>query len=319
MLKYFGRFVSGTGALLAILFFFMPWVLVSCGGQEIGTLSGWELAAGANLGGEPIQNNPLLFILLALAILAFLLVALPHAMTFAVLEILLGVAAAAFLLFAYSQMRGGTIRDGAGGIIQIKPQLGMMGSFVSYFLIIVGGILEGGIHAFTQNSQQTRSRARTQNHSPSAPESSAREPLPTPSEPVQRVSSSHGTPDDVLAKEETASLDDSVSQPQVSQPQSVAPSPTAVLVVSGEPRHYQIPLEGDDIFLGRGTQCQVCFQDEFVSRRHARLRYAQGQWFIQDQGSRGGTFVNGQRVNAARLNDGDIIRIGKTTVRFQIN
>jgi len=90
-----------------------------------------------------------------------------------------------------------------------------------------------------------------------------------------------------------------------------------LLVQSGEWQGRRLLVEGDNVLLGRGSQCQICFPDKFVSRRHARLRFAQGQWFIQDQGSSGGTFVNGERVHAIRLHNGDLIRIGKTALRFQ--
>ena len=50
--------------------------------------------------------------------------------------------------------------------------------------------------------------------------------------------------------------------------------------------------------------------DSSVSRSHAVLRFAQGNWYIQDQESRGGLFLNGQRIQAGRLSEGDRISIG---------
>ncbi len=59
-----------------------------------------------------------------------------------------------------------------------------------------------------------------------------------------------------------------------------------------------------------------------VSRRHARIMLRDGRYFVEDQGSTNGTFINrGKRlVPGVRqpLNDGDEIIVGKTFLRFQI-
>lgn len=88
--------------------------------------------------------------------------------------------------------------------------------------------------------------------------------------------------------------------------------------VSGPLAGRQWVLDRQDVLLGRGRDCVIRIPDLTVSRRHARLRYAQGTWFIQDQGSKGGTFVNGRRVMAARLQPEDTITIGKTILIFRL-
>ena len=59
-----------------------------------------------------------------------------------------------------------------------------------------------------------------------------------------------------------------------------------------------------------------------VSRRHARITYREGQYFLEDLGSTNGTFVNrGKRVQPGRLQplqDGDEIIVGKTFLRFHV-
>jgi hypothetical protein len=59
-----------------------------------------------------------------------------------------------------------------------------------------------------------------------------------------------------------------------------------------------------------------------VSRRHARIRFSNGQYFIEDLGSTNGTFVNrGRRLipgNPQILSDGDEIIVGKTFLRFNL-
>jgi hypothetical protein len=78
-----------------------------------------------------------------------------------------------------------------------------------------------------------------------------------------------------------------------------------------------IPLTKDDFALGRGSQNDMQIPDPKVSRQHMRLRYAQGYWFLQDQDSSTGSFVNGAAVQATRLNPGDEITIGDTSFIFR--
>lgn len=90
-----------------------------------------------------------------------------------------------------------------------------------------------------------------------------------------------------------------------------------LVVTAGEQIGERFDINQDHILIGRASDCDVRVQDPAVSRRHARLRLAQGQWFIQDQNSSSGLYVNGARVSAARLSPGDVIRIGQTELRFQ--
>jgi len=59
--------------------------------------------------------------------------------------------------------------------------------------------------------------------------------------------------------------------------------------------------------------------DAEVSRVHARLELVDQDWTIVDDGlSRNGTFVNGSRVvGRRRLQDGDWLRFGTSTIQFR--
>jgi hypothetical protein len=60
--------------------------------------------------------------------------------------------------------------------------------------------------------------------------------------------------------------------------------------------------------------------DDQVSRRHARFERVDDAWVLVDDGvSSNGTFVNDERLAGThRLNDGDILRFGTTTVTFRL-
>lgn len=53
--------------------------------------------------------------------------------------------------------------------------------------------------------------------------------------------------------------------------------------------------------IGRDVDCDVCLDDEMVSRRHARVFMQNGRWHVQDLGSRNGTRLDGELVDQAQL------------------
>lgn len=72
--------------------------------------------------------------------------------------------------------------------------------------------------------------------------------------------------------------------------------------------------------IGRGRNSDICLSSRKVSRVHAVLvRSDKGKWRIFDIFSKGGVWVNGQRVLASGLevSDGDIISLADKQVRFR--
>lgn len=71
-----------------------------------------------------------------------------------------------------------------------------------------------------------------------------------------------------------------------------------------------------DMLIGRSEKCQIQIPDPSVSRKHARIVYANERWFIQDQNSSSGIYVNGKKEQSIRLHSGDVIRLGNTEIKF---
>ena len=72
--------------------------------------------------------------------------------------------------------------------------------------------------------------------------------------------------------------------------------------------------------LGRSPECDVSLEwDQEVSRLHAELAQLGDQWVLVDDGlSSNGTFLGDERVaGRRRLADGDVLRIGATTIAFR--
>ncbi len=73
------------------------------------------------------------------------------------------------------------------------------------------------------------------------------------------------------------------------------------------------------ISVGRDDQCTIQILDEQVSRRHLQIRFDQDddRHYAVDMRSANGVFINGTRLTDDRpLDDGDIIRIGQSELRY---
>lgn len=76
-------------------------------------------------------------------------------------------------------------------------------------------------------------------------------------------------------------------------------------------------IERPRLTIGRDPARDIFLNDITVSREHATLeRDDAGRVTIRDAGSLNGTYVNGQLVEAATLEDGDVVQIGMFQMRF---
>jgi len=92
--------------------------------------------------------------------------------------------------------------------------------------------------------------------------------------------------------------------------------PTLV-VLTGTRMGLVHALRGPTAELGRSPECEICLDDDGISRKHARIVMRNGHPEIEDLRSTNGTFVDGVRVTTTtRLNDGSRVRIGGLTLKF---
>ena len=118
----------------------------------------------------------------------------------------------------------------------------------------------------------------------------------------------------------------------VSSSASSSDTMKAKLVVErGELPGVEFRLSGTEATIGRWDADNGIFpdvdldahdQEAKVSRRHARIKFLNGQYYVEDLGSTNGTYVNrGRRLlpgNAQLINDGDEVIVGKTFMRFRV-
>lgn len=97
----------------------------------------------------------------------------------------------------------------------------------------------------------------------------------------------------------------------------VAPRPHLLEVKSGPGKGKRYVLDASELIVGRGEKCNLQLDSEEVSRQHARLVRTDGEYTVEDLGSRNGVVLNGLKVHAAVLRDGDQVQLGDIVLDYR--
>src|SRR2546426_2093251 len=98
----------------------------------------------------------------------------------------------------------------------------------------------------------------------------------------------------------------------------------ALVFLRGELLAVPIPLERNEVTLGRALDADVRINDVRASRLHARITTesdeatGEARYSLTDLGSTNGTLLNGRPVTRAFLADGDKFEIGEQLIRFEM-
>jgi two-component system, cell cycle response regulator len=95
-----------------------------------------------------------------------------------------------------------------------------------------------------------------------------------------------------------------------------AAGPPCLVIISGEEMGRRFELGTQEVSIGRAETCTICVNTDQVSRRHATVQHVLGKYYIVDMRSTNGTFINEQKVDRAKLVDGDQIRVGKAVIKY---
>jgi pSer/pThr/pTyr-binding forkhead associated (FHA) protein len=70
--------------------------------------------------------------------------------------------------------------------------------------------------------------------------------------------------------------------------------------------------------VGRAEGVDIAmFGDKDCEKLHAKIVLKSGRYYLVDNGTPGGTFLNGERISGpAPLKSGDLIQCGRSTLRF---
>jgi HD-GYP domain-containing protein (c-di-GMP phosphodiesterase class II)/pSer/pThr/pTyr-binding forkhead associated (FHA) protein len=95
--------------------------------------------------------------------------------------------------------------------------------------------------------------------------------------------------------------------------------PASLHVIEGPDRGRLFTLTGTTVTIGRSAENTIVLNDVAVSGLHSKLvRAENGQYTLHDNASTNGTFVNGKEARVVDLKHGDTVRIGGTTMAFEV-
>jgi len=136
----------------------------------------------------------------------------------------------------------------------------------------------------------------------------------------QKCGSFLGAPDAASSEPSTATyrIDETGELVPVEIEEVVQQGGGAALVVraGGGRVGESFPLERDRSTIGRRPDSDVFLDDVTVSRDHALIVRRGGVYHLDDLGSLNGTYVNRQRIDTKRLEDGDELQVGKYKLTF---
>jgi pSer/pThr/pTyr-binding forkhead associated (FHA) protein/tetratricopeptide (TPR) repeat protein len=94
------------------------------------------------------------------------------------------------------------------------------------------------------------------------------------------------------------------------------PDQVPVLTIETADGQSDVEIMTDRFVIGRSPECDVVLPDQLVSRQHAVIENRGGDWYIVDQQSGNGTFLNDKRISEEPLYDGDEVHIGDARIIF---
>ncbi|MFT4123048.1 MAG: FHA domain-containing protein [Microbacteriaceae bacterium] len=135
------------------------------------------------------------------------------------------------------------------------------------------------------------------------PEPGAAPTVPASGEPVSRTA-----PTTVTA----------TRPPRDPAPAAAGGIATRLVITAGSREGMEIPLEGEELTIGRASESGLVIRDDYTSTYHARLlKWAEG-WVVQDLDSTNGTYLDGKKVNVPTLVPlGTTVRIGTTSFELR--
>lgn len=90
-----------------------------------------------------------------------------------------------------------------------------------------------------------------------------------------------------------------------------------LIIENGQRAGQRVQPPGATYTVGRDTGNDLRLVEDGVSGRHCELRVTRAGVMVRDSRSTNGVFVNGQRVEEARLHRGDVIELGGARLRFE--
>lgn len=106
---------------------------------------------------------------------------------------------------------------------------------------------------------------------------------------------------------------------QATPPEQGTGSDCLVVIYTAEPGLLgkRFVLDRSPLRVGRGTDNHIVLEGDSVSRRHAHFERRGNEWYVVDDGSTNGTYLNEEQVpRDSLLGNGDRIKVGPTILKF---
>jgi two-component system, cell cycle response regulator len=92
-----------------------------------------------------------------------------------------------------------------------------------------------------------------------------------------------------------------------------------LVVIYGHSLGHKFTVKSGEMVIGRSSQAHIQIDHESVSRRHAKVVAGKSRTEVVDLESTNGTYVNDDSVQTRALRDGDLIKVGRTILKYLAN
>ena len=91
----------------------------------------------------------------------------------------------------------------------------------------------------------------------------------------------------------------------------------SLTIVRGPQLGTTYQLDDKQMTIGRSPRCDIFLNDMTVSRNHALIVPRKGKFYIQDQQSYNGIWINNQSIDNRALHQDDIVQIGAFCLLYE--
>ena len=344
-----GRYISGPAAVFVLLLFFLPWVTIACNGVRLGQFSGYQLAAGGEVDGDPLLWLIPLMAIIAVALLA---VAVQNKQWHE--RAGWGQVAAAGVGLAVLLWKGIQLSSAEAPGFELVIEPALWGTLLGLLLVGVGAALEiararqgrrkfvpGAFAGGPQMIPASRF-PRVQNQPPAQifktmvddkPIKQAHIPSTAPLEGEASEKTGSATDLGLDTLESTAKSYAGAVKTDLFDPKEGKLSPkTEVLKFEPEVLAWLVVSEGEHVgkryrlrmttTIGRDPDCDVRIEDTAISGKHAQVEVEDGRFMLYDRNSTNGVFIyqanndRWQRTEETELKDGARIKLGRTVLHL---
>ena len=120
-----------------------------------------------------------------------------------------------------------------------------------------------------------------------------------------------------VGDEDTARVPNSITTGQIRR-SSLELKGARLVTLSGSRLSPSYFVDEKGITIGRSDARDIILFDPSASRNHAVIEPVGDSFWLRDEGSGNGTFVNSNRVKEQSLRHGDRVRVGSTEFRFEL-